>query len=269
MKKIKLFIALITALTIFVCGCSQEKPVAVQHENENTSETITTQEQETTATETHTTPVTAETETEPADECHCEYDWQHAYAEYIDDLDYFAGLYIEDINGDDIPEAVIKRYNTYKETDSTTTIILYYTEDGLAELVLEPVSVWGRIYYIADTKQILFCRFYGHTQGTYGNEEYYLYDWTGTEYEVSSSIFRESGYYWYDDEGEFNEVLGQAYIDGEEVDNDAFEVRYDEFRELETANDYFHFVAITDENFESYAKEKLPDFKMPEFDYFM
>ena len=272
MKKIRIFAALIAALTVFACGCSEARPDAVQNDSEDTtsepvdtSET-TTQEQETIATDTHTTPVTSETETEPVSECHCEYDWQHAYAEYINALDYYAGLYIEDINGDDIPEAVIKRYNTERETDSTKTIILYYTEKGMAELVLETVSVWGRIAYIADTKQILFCPFYGHTQGTYGYEEYYLYDWTGTEYEVSSSILRESGYYWYDDK-EYHEVLGQAYIDGEEVDNDVFEVRYDEFRELAAANDNFRFVTVTDENFESYAKEKLPDFKMPGFDY--
>ena len=53
MKKIKLFTALITALTIFVCGCSRAKPDAAQNETGNTSETTTTaQEQETAAAET-------------------------------------------------------------------------------------------------------------------------------------------------------------------------------------------------------------------------
>lgn len=203
-------------------------------------------------------PVTEASETEPED--NCEYEWQHAYAEYIDQMFFYYGLYIDDINGDHIPEAVIE------VNPLGYTTILYYTENGLAELELATISDWGSVSYLADTKQILFCPFHGHTWGTFGNEEYYLYDWTGTEYTVSSSIYRESGLY-VDTEERHIEEYGQAYIDGEKVDNDTFEVKLAEFMELEQNNGYFPVVDLRDENFESYAKEKLPDFKMPEFDY--
>ena len=260
-------ILLVSAICLLLCACSANTAEVSQIESESitTSETttaasagtteITSEESETSETKSET--VTEISETEPAVECHCEYDWQHAYAEYINNMDYYVGLYIDDINGDDIPEAVIKRYNTYD------TIVLYYTENGLAELKLETVSDWGRITYLADTKQILFSPFYGHTQGTWGYEEYYLYDWTGTEYTETFSILRESGYY-YEWEGEYYEEIGQEYIDGEKVDNDTFEAKFAEIKELESANGYFPVVNTKDENFETYAKENLPDFKMPE-----
>lgn len=73
MKKIKLFAALITALAIFVCGCSHTKPDAVQNESENTTlEPVNTleittaaQEQETTAAETTAAKTDPPAETTP------------------------------------------------------------------------------------------------------------------------------------------------------------------------------------------------------------
>ncbi|MCH5347994.1 MAG: hypothetical protein J1E40_01600 [Oscillospiraceae bacterium] len=202
--------------------------------------------------------VTEASLTEPEDSC--EYEWQHAYAEYINDLDFYQGFYIDDINGDDIPEAVIE-VNPFGYT-----IILYYNDNGLNELELATMSDWGSVSYLADTKQILFCPFHGHTWGTFGNEEYYLYDWTGTEYTVSASIYRESGTF-VDTSDRHIEEYGKAYIDGEEVDNDTFEVRLAEFMELEQNNGYFPAVELRDESFESYAKEKLPDYIMRSDDY--
>ena len=266
---------LILAFCLLLCSCSANTAEAPQTGSESIAATETTTEasaENTTATatesqtETTTTAELSETEpeteaeTEPAEECHCEFDWQHAYAEYINDLNFYMGLYIDDINGDDIPEAVIKR------NDTLATMILYYTENGLAEFELQPVSDWGHITYIPDTKQILFSPFYGHTYGTWGYEEYYLYDWTGTEYTETFSIFREAGAYANYVDLHIEEY-GQAYINGEEVDNDTFEAKFAEIKELESANSYFPVVNIKDENFESYVKEKLPDFKMPEFNY--
>ena len=207
-----------------------------------------------------TEPVTAASETKPDSEDKCEYEWQHAYAEYIDQMFFYWGLYIDDINGDDIPEAVIE-VNPFGYTT-----ILYYTENGLAELELATMSDWGSVNYIADTKQIYFSPMRGHTNGTYGYTEEYLYDWTGTEYTETLSVLRESGY-WYESDGEFYEELGQAYINGEKVDNDTFEAKLAEIGEIVKGNGYFPVVDLQDENFASYAKEKLPDFKRPEFDY--
>ena len=253
-------LALLAFVTVFTaCGNSANEITS------GTEETTTTASAEITEavneeTESETVTEASEAETKLTDECQCEYDWQHDYAEYINQLNFYQGLYIDDINGDDIPEAVIKQNYTL------ATIILYYTENGLAEFELQPVSDWGHITYIPDTKQILFSPFYGHTYGTWGYEEYYLYDWTGTEYAETFSIFREAGAY-ADYEDLHIEEYGQAYINGKEVDNDTFEAKFAEIKELEAANGYFPVVNVEDENFESYVKEKLPDFKMPEFDY--
>ena len=35
-------------------------------------------------------------------ECRCEYPYQHDYAEYLNDLDFYQGIYIGDINDDAI-----------------------------------------------------------------------------------------------------------------------------------------------------------------------
>ncbi len=91
-------------------------------------------------------------------ECRCEYSWQHAYAEYINDLEYYSGLYIGDLNGDEIPEAVID-VNTLG-----SVIVLYDTREGRKELNLETVSAWGSVTYIADTGQFLYFPFTGIPQ---------------------------------------------------------------------------------------------------------
>lgn len=177
------------------------------------------------------------------------------YAEYLNNLDFYRGIYIDDINGDEIPEMIIdiNELGSYQ--------ILYHTENGLAELELETVSAWGYVIWIADTKQFLFCPFYGHTTGTWGYIEYYIYDWTGTEYEQTLSLFRESGYYVDED----NNYYGRCYINGEETDAASFETMLEEIEVLKQENNLlskaFPIVSIDDENFEAYVKENLPCFQ--------
>ena len=134
----------------------------------------TTAEETSSAVESETAAesITAEETTADIEECHCEYDWQHAFSEYINQQDFYMGLYVGDINGDDIPEAVID-VNTFGNTE-----ILFYTENGVETFSLGVMSSWGYVKYIPETKQILNCRFHGHTTGTFGYEEIYLYDWT-------------------------------------------------------------------------------------------
>ena len=260
----KKFVLLMICLLLCSCGGRQEVAVEVSKSVTVSETTEALSESSAETSSARTEPVVTETEatmeTEPDDECHCEYDWQHSYAEYINQLWFYYGFYIDDINGDDIPEAVIS------VNPLEYTIILYYTENGLAELELATMSDWGSVGYIADTKQILFSPMRGHTTGTWGYTEEYIYDWTGTEYTETLSVLRESGYL-HELDGEYYEEFGQAYINGEEVDNDTFEAKMEEIRELAKGNGYFPVVYITDENFETYAKEKLPDFKMPEFNY--
>lgn len=173
--------------------------------------------------------------------CTCPNEWQHAYSEYLNGLDFLTGgVYLGDINGDDIPEAVIE-INPYELTD-----ILYFNDDGIQVLELWTTSVWGSVRYIPDTMQILFQPMRGHTWGTYGYTEYYLYGWNGSDFEVVSTLFRESGMYYTDEDGTEHSELGQAYIDGVEVDNDTFEARLAEIQKLEQDNSYFPVAYIYD-----------------------
>lgn len=148
------------------------------------------------------------------------------------------------------------------------THLLYENDNGVQVLELETASQWGYVRYIADTNQILFCPMRGHTWGTYGFEQYYLHSWNGSDYEVTSEIFRESGIYYEKDEEVYSEY-GQAYIDGEEVDNDIFEVKLAEYERLRDENDYFPIVYIYDKNlslnpepemYKKYIKENFPCF---------
>ncbi len=189
-----------------------------------------------------------------AGECGCEFPWQHAYAQYLNELEYYSGLYIGDVNGDTVPEAVID-INTLG-----STIVLFWNESGLQELNLETVSAWGSVTYIPESGQFLYSPFYGHTTGTWGYEEYYLYDWTGTEYVQTFSMLRESGYYQDAETFEY----GESFIDGERTDNAAFEERLAQIKELKEKNsESLSFRWLEEEDFEEKVKEILPCFEMP------
>ena len=209
-------------------------------------ETTLTEQTETSASTASATEAPIETVSSDKIEekvCTCPNEWQHAYSEYLNGLDFLmGGVYLGDINGDDIPEAVIE-INPYELTD-----ILYFNDDGMQVLELWTTSVWGSVRYIPDTKQILFQPMRGHTWGTYGYTDYYLYGWNGSDFEVVSTLFRESGMYYTDEDGTEHSELGQAYIDGAEVDNDTFEARLAEIQKLEQDNSYFPVAYIYDCN---------------------
>lgn len=253
-KPVLTVLCTVAALSLASCG-NLAADVQTETAQSNTAEAaveITETETTTTTTKTTTEETTTVTETEKV--CTCKSEFQHYCCEYLNGLDFLAGgVYYGDINGDDNPEAVVE-INPFQ-----LTYVLYENEKSIQELPLETVSAWGNVRYIADTKQILFCPFYGHTTGTWGYEEYYLWSWDGSDYIISSSILRESGIYGVCGDVEYSE-LGQAYIDGEEVDNDTFEVKLAEFEKLRDENDYFPIVKPDNENFESYMKENFPCF---------
>lgn len=215
-------------------------------ETEALPETALTENTETSASTASTTEAPIETVSSDKIEekvCTCPNEWQHAYSEYLNGLDFLmGGVYLGDINGDDIPEAVIE-INPYELTD-----ILYFNDDGMQVLELWTTSVWGSVRYIPDTKQILFQSMRGHTWGTYGFTDYCLYGWNGSDFEVVSTLFRESGMYYIDEDETEHAELGQAYIDGAEVDNDTFEARLAEIQKLEQDNSYFPVAYIYDCN---------------------
>lgn len=197
-------------------------------------------------------------------DCACPTEWQHQYSEYLNSLDFLkGGVYLGDINGDDIPEAVIE-INPFEMTD-----ILYFNDSGMQKLELYTTSVWGSVRYIPDTRQILFQPMRGHTWGTYGYTEYYLYGWNGSDFEVVSTLFRESEMYYTDEDGTEHSELGQAYIDGAEVDSDTFEEKLAEYQKLEQSNSYFPVAYICDYDYnqnpdmdsvKNYIKTNFPCF---------
>lgn len=206
-------------------------------------ETTFTEQNETSASTTEASIETVSSDSIEEMSCTCPNEWQHAYSEYLNGLDFLTGgVYLGDINGDDIPEAVIE-INPYELTD-----ILYFNNDGMQVLELWTTSVWGSVRYIPDTMQILFQPMRGHTWGTYGFTDYYLYGWNGSDFEAVSTLFRESGMYYTDEDGTEHSELGQAYIDGVEVDNDTFEARLAEIQKLEQDNSYFPVAYIYDCN---------------------
>lgn len=260
-KSILTFLCTVAALSLASCGTSvaDVQTDTVQSTTAETAAEITETETTTTTTEEITTTVT---ETEKV--CTCKSEFQHYCCEYLNGLDFLAGgVYYGDINGDDNPEAVIE-INPFQ-----LTYVLYENEKGIQELPLETMSAWGYVRYIADTKQILYCPAYGHTWGSWGYEEYYIYDWNGSDYEVTASILRESGYHDEQDGEEYTEY-GQAYIDGEEVDNETFETKFAEYEKLRDGNEYFPIVPICEEEtykpnpdpetYINYIKENFPCF---------
>lgn len=237
------------------------------YETEALSETVFTAQAETSASSASTAEVSLEAvSSDKAEEkvCTCPTEWQHQYSEYLNSLDFLkGGVYLGDINGDDIPEAVIE-INPYEMTD-----ILYFNDDGMQVLQLWTTSVWGSVRYIPDTMQILFQPMRGHTWGTYGYTEYYLYGWNGSDFEVVSTLFRESGIYYTDEDGTEHSELGQAYINGIETDNDTFEEKLAETEKLEQDNSYFPVVYIYDsdikknpdmDSVKNYIKTNFPCF---------
>lgn len=242
-----------TAVIETTASLSDTSSTSEQTEAETASETAKTEATSETVTEkltaalvtaiTEETAASTECETTAEKECHCPTEWQHAYSEYLNSLDFLAGgIYLGDINGDDIPEAVIE-INPFEMTE-----ILYFNNDGMQKLELYTTSVWGSVRYIPDTKQILLMPMRGHTQGTWGYEEYFLYSWNGSDFEVTSTISRKSGMYFIDEDGTEHSEFGQAYIDGIEVDNGTFEDKLAEFRNLEAENSYFPVAYINDSN---------------------
>ena len=147
--------------------------------------------------------------------------------------------------------------------------MLYENESGFQVLDLETMSSWGAVRYIADTRQIIYSPEFGHNSwGTYGHGFYCIYDWNGSDYEVSFEMYSAGGSY-YEKDGVGYADYGQAYIDGEEVDNDTYEVKLAEFEKIIEETDYFPIVYIYDKDYGlnpdpytyiNYIKENFPCF---------
>lgn len=165
------------------------------------------------------------------------------YTKYLNEYKKtIGGLYLGDINGDKIAELVIEN-NSYDGTD-----IVYYNKNGLQVLSLETEVYGGDVTYMIDTKQILHTTFIGHTTGTEGYIDKYLYSWNGTEYVITTKLVR-----YMSDNGLI------CIINDSLVDEETFNSELEKYIEI-SYGEYFPVITVFDENFENYLKETFPDF---------
>ncbi|MCM1381110.1 MAG: hypothetical protein NC085_09670 [Muribaculaceae bacterium] len=177
-----------------------------------------------------------------------ETDYIKAYTEHLNNIDagmYVTGIYLADINDDGIPEAVVE------QNFGVFTDILYMNEKGMRTLSLEAVSTWGCIVCMPGKNAVSFTPMVGHTEGTAGNIERYLYEWDGAEYVLTTTLT-----------GRESEGVYTGEINGVETDSAAFEAAV-----KEQSYDYEENIWITgklirlgDEGFEEYIKENFPGF---------
>jgi hypothetical protein len=161
-------------------------------------------------------------------------DWKEIYAEYLNKGGFY-GFYIGDISGSGFPSLVIRKDDGTRLDDGSyieetnSGFVYSITDDGVQVLDLNATSVWGKAGYLEETKQIVFLRWYGHTQATFGSVEFFLYDWTPNGYVESISVVRESGFDALSDgKGEY----GQGFINRELVDFQEFEMKLAEMYTL-------------------------------------
>ncbi len=176
-------------------------------------------------------------------------DWRRAYVEYLNAREFIGGgILLDDINFDGMPEAVIA-VNPFGYT-----IVIYYNENGLQ--VLELKVTWGSVKYEPETGRISHTPFYGHTLGTFGYYECYVYEWNGSDYVQAFSELRESGYVLSAETAEY----GQTYINGEPVSVEVYDEKTDEFFSQVGETDNFPVVKTSNENFEEYMRENFLGF---------
>lgn len=235
MKKIKICVPILAAAMLTACGA--EKPSA---EIETTTAAAVTETSETVS----GNEIIAETTTATAVESGTDY--IKAYTEHLNNMDmYITGIYLADINDDGVPEAVVE------QNFGVFTDILYMNEKGMRTLSLEAVSMWGCIVCMPEKNAVSFTPMVGHTEGTAGYIEQYLYEWDGAEYVLTTTLL-----------GRENEGVYTGEINGEEADSAAFEAAV-----KEQSYDYEENIWITgklirlgDEGFEDYITENFPGF---------
>ncbi len=130
------------------------------------------------------------------------------------------GVFIDDINGDGQDEMVL-HLNPFGNLD------ILYIKNGVVKVVnCGVMSQWGNTWYDSGKNRIINMYFYGHTEGTAGAYEYYVYDWNGEDYVITMHLEQEAGYYEREADGVTktdNFIHGQSYLNGEEISNEQFE----------------------------------------------
>jgi len=178
-------------------------------------------------------------------------EWRKAYAERLDKGD-ICGFYIGKINDSDFPVLITWSDNGSRDIAlETNSGYVYAFADGeLKALELQVVSAWGKVGYLKETNQIILLQWYGHTTGTFGSVDFFLYDWTSNGYIETRSVMRESGYcdeYDADTEDYLVKRYGQGYINGEEVDFEEFEIALSQMYALLEKSTWFPMTDANDE----------------------
>ena len=184
----------------------------------------------------------------PATSAVAETNWMRLYSGFLNyekNLSDYSAFYLGDVNGDQIPELVLfseqfpgDAFLPQNESSTNSGLVLCVVNNDLQILDLRTISTWGYSGYVEETNQIVFLKWYGHTGGTFGSVEYYLFDWTLRGYVETRSLVRESGYASYGNE-DVVEEYGQGYIDGEAVAFEEFEAALAEMEELRDESTWF------------------------------
>ncbi len=169
------------------------------------------------------------------------YEWQKSYSDYLNDYEnLLLGIYIDDINGDNIPEVILD----INGLGSLNVLYFINTEMKVLELT---VASFGHTNYIEETGQFINLHFYGHTTGTQGCWEQYIYSWTPDGYVMTVSMERNTNNY----------LDGYGFINGEKVYNTEFNEQIDYYKKIEEQQSTdINFIKLYDENL-----DKLPNSK--------
>ncbi len=149
------------------------------------------------------------------------------------------GVFIDDINGDGQDEMVM-HINPYGYL-----YVLYIKDDKLKVLECDTMSEWGGTWYDKANNCIVNEYFHGHTEGSMGAYEYYVYDWNGEDYVMTMHLECEAGYFEREADGVTrtdNFIDGQAYLNGEEISSEEFEKLHTELTQVMTAENLFDVV---------------------------
>lgn len=159
------------------------------------------------------------------------YTEEHEYPPY--------GVFIDDINGDGQDE-MIMHISSFGNLD-----VLYMKDGELKVVECGVMSQWGGTWYDKANNRIVNEFFYGHTEGTAGAYEYYVYDWNGEDYVMTMHLECEAGYFEREADGVTktdNFINGQAYLNGEEISNEEFEEMRVGLEQVMTAENLFGIV---------------------------
>ncbi len=140
------------------------------------------------------------------------------------------GILIEDINGDGQDEMVLQ-INPYGYME------IVYVKNGEPKVInCEVMSMWGGTWYDKVKNRIINEYYHGHTEGTAGGYEFYIYDWNDEDYVLTMHLERKPGYYEREADGVTRTdifIYGQAYLNDEKITNEKFEELYAELQSIQ------------------------------------